>query len=75
MNTITLSISGMSCGHCVGAVRKAIEAVAGAEVRDVQVGSADVSLGEGTAPATVIAAVRDAGYDVVAPTARISGHR
>ncbi len=41
MNTITLSISGMSCGHCVAGVRNAIEAVPGTVVRDVRVGSAE----------------------------------
>ena len=65
MNTINLSISGMSCGHCVAGVRKAIEAVPGTTVRDVRVGSAEVALDEGTELTTVISSVRDAGYDAV----------
>jgi hypothetical protein len=33
MSTLTLSISGMSCGDCVTSVRKAIEVVPGAAGR------------------------------------------
>ena len=62
MHTITLSIDGMSCGHCVARVRKVLEAVPGATVRDVHVGSAEVALEEGTTLDAVISAVHDAGY-------------
>ena len=62
MKTITLSISGMSCGHCVAAVRAALDAVPGAQVQDVRVGSATVAV-DGEGPAALIAAVEDAGYD------------
>ena len=60
METITLSISGMSCGHCVASVRAALDAVPGARVQDVRIGSATVA---GGTPAALIAAVEDAGYD------------
>jgi mercuric ion binding protein len=32
---VTLAITGMTCGHCVAAVRKAIAAVPGVEAVDV----------------------------------------
>jgi copper chaperone CopZ len=41
MNT-ELKIEGMTCGHCVAAVKRALEAVSGVE-------SAEVSLAEGRA--------------------------
>lgn len=62
--TLNLSIDGMSCGHCVAAVRRALADTAGVEVRDVSVGSASVALDPGVAsPETVVEAVRDAGYE------------
>ena len=61
MNT-ELKIDGMTCGHCVAGVKKALEAVPGVE-------SAEVSLAEGratvrgTAPVPeLIAAVEEEGY-------------
>lgn len=65
MPTITLSINGMSCGHCVGAVTKALTAVEGAEVEQVAVGSATVAYDPArTSPDQLAAAVEDAGYEV-----------
>ena len=60
---VTLAISGMSCGHCVAAVKSALAAVPGLSVRDVAVGSATVTLEPQTPPDTVIEAVREAGYE------------
>ena len=62
--TMKLTISGMTCMHCVAAVEKALAAVSGVdEVVEVvlEPGSATV---KGSAPAeALIAAVREAGYD------------
>ncbi|RYG26114.1 heavy-metal-associated domain-containing protein [bacterium] len=59
---IELKIDGMTCGHCVAGVKKALEAVPGVE-------SAEVSLAEGraivhgTAPiGQLVAAVEEEGY-------------
>jgi copper chaperone CopZ len=63
METTTLSITGMTCGHCVASVRKALSAVPGVQVQDVRIGSATL---EATTPAALdgaVAAVQDAGYD------------
>lgn len=61
----TLKIGGMSCGHCVMHVTKALQALEGVEVTDVQVGSATVSLDlDKTSEQAVAGAVRQAGYEV-----------
>lgn len=61
--TIRLNVTGMTCMHCVGAVKKALQEVAGVEeVIEVSLepGSATV---RGTATAaSLIEAVRAAGY-------------
>jgi copper chaperone len=43
MQQTTIAISGMTCGGCVSAVRKALGAVPGVHVDAVTVGSASVS--------------------------------
>ena len=69
MQTTTLSITGMTCGHCVAGVRAALSAVPGVRVQEVRVGSATI---EPTTPAALdaaVAAVQDAGYEAaVGPT-------
>jgi len=60
---ITIEIKGMTCGHCVGAVREALQGVPGVEkVLEVnlQPGSAKV---QGTAdPAALVKAIEEEGY-------------
>ncbi len=65
MDTKTITISGMSCGHCVSAVRKALTGVPGVELRDVQIGRAEVSVESEAALSAAEQAVDEAGYDVV----------
>ena len=61
---VDLAISGMSCGHCVAAVRDALEQVPGVAVQQVAIGTASVALDPASvSTATVVAAVQDAGYD------------
>ncbi|MBX9854864.1 MAG: heavy-metal-associated domain-containing protein [Gemmatimonadaceae bacterium] len=53
----------MTCGHCIGAVRDALEGLPGVEVDQVRIGRASVSFEPGAvSPAAVIEAIRDAGY-------------
>lgn len=61
---IKLKIEGMTCGHCVMHVEKALAAVSGVE------GKVEVTLRPGQAivhgkarPETLIAAVREEGYE------------
>jgi copper chaperone len=63
----TLKIGGMSCGHCVMQVTKALKAVEGVVVEDVQVGSAAISFDPQKVQETALAAaVRKAGFEVLA---------
>jgi len=69
MREATLKIDGMSCGHCVGSVRKALEGVDGVRVRQVAIGTATLEYDPAVAsPERIAAAVSDAGY-TAAPTA------
>ncbi len=65
MEHTTLHITGMSCGHCVGAVTRALTALDGVAVEQVTVGSATVAYDPArTAPARLAEAIEDAGYEV-----------
>lgn len=69
MKEQTLKIGGMSCGHCVMSVRNALSSTEGMKVEDVRIGSAKVTFDETVvSPDAAAAAVRDAGYDVLATT-------
>ena len=64
MKQLKLDVTGMSCGHCVGAVRQALSAVPGVKVEDVRIGSASVSFDESkTSVGQLVDAVADAGYE------------
>lgn len=63
----TLKIGGMSCGHCVMQVAKALKAIEGVVVEDVQIGSATFSFDPQKVQETAAAdAVRKAGFEVLA---------
>lgn len=65
MDRMTMKIDGMTCGHCVGQVTKALEGLEGVEVEQVTVGTATVSYDPNTASEGRIArAVEDRGYAV-----------
>lgn len=60
-----LEIDGMSCQHCVHAVRSALEDLDGVEVRDVAIGTAELSVDSSKSDAAKIeAAVAEEGYQV-----------
>jgi copper chaperone CopZ len=64
MTTVTLSITGMSCDHCVRRVTKALAAVPGVTVRQVTVGHATVDYNDQPdALAAIVRALDDAGYE------------
>lgn len=63
---ISLKVSGMTCGGCVAAVKKALEAVTGVDeaVVDLQSGTAEVIAGDDkVTPEKLVMAVRLAGYE------------
>ena len=65
MTKLNLKISGMTCGHCVQAVRRALESVPGVSVNEVGIGVADITFDESTTTAEQVQeAVADEGYAV-----------
>ncbi len=63
MNRTTLKIEGMTCGHCVMSVKKALTTLDGVTVQDVRIGSATVEYDPAmTSPASIAEAVTEAGY-------------
>lgn len=64
MRQVKLEVAGMSCGHCVHAVKEALAAVPGVKVESVSIGAASVSFDENTATVSdLVDAVSEAGYD------------
>lgn len=67
MSTTTYQVTGMSCGHCEGAVRDEVSEIPG--ISEVEVSAATGHLtvtAEGPVDdADVIAAVDEAGYEAV----------
>jgi copper chaperone len=65
MKTETLTIEGMSCGHCVKAVKEAIETT-GAKTEKVEVGSAQLQYDETKISRDkIILAIEEEGYKVI----------
>jgi copper chaperone len=61
-----LKIEGMSCHHCVMAVKKELSKLENVKVNDVQIGSADVEFDESRVNEKVLAhAIEEAGYKLV----------
>ena len=56
-NTVALRIKGMSCGHCVAAVERALRTTPGVTGASVHVGRADFDVQESENRNTVLAAV------------------
>jgi len=60
---LTLHIEGMSCGHCLNAVNRALAELPGVQVESVRMGRAELQYDERQLnPARIEAAVADAGY-------------
>ena len=69
MERMTMKIDGMTCGHCVSQVTKALKEVEGVKVEQVSVGSATVSFDPSVASEEKISqAVEDQGYAVATAT-------
>lgn len=61
-----ISIEGMSCGHCVARVEKALNALEGVEAKvDLEKKCAEIALAHPIDDAVLSKAVTDAGYEVV----------
>lgn len=63
MATLKMDIGGMTCGHCVGHVKKALATLEGVEVREVQVGTAVIDYDPAAVSTErIAAALDDQGY-------------
>lgn len=62
MDTITLQVQGMTCGHCAKTVETRARAVAGVEQATVDLKRATLTVRGGSRDA-LVAAVRAAGYE------------
>jgi copper chaperone len=63
MRDLTLFIEGMSCGHCLHAVNKALASIPGVEIGSVRIGRADLQYDESViTPGFIAEAVSGAGY-------------
>ncbi len=70
MQTVTLKIEGMTCGHCVGRVRSVLAALPATGDVQVAIGSARVSYDPGlVGMAQLSEAIAAAGYKVAAEPA------
>ncbi|MDQ6612940.1 MAG: cation transporter [Gemmatimonadota bacterium] len=64
MQRVTLLINGMTCAHCVAAVKQALSTVVGVKTEDVGIGHAVISYDPGqTTSSDITAAIADAGYE------------
>ena len=67
MQTVKLTVEGMSCGHCVAAVNKAVGALQGVSNVEVSLQDKSVTVDFDSEEVTVDAikeAIEDQGYDV-----------
>lgn len=65
-NQVTIDITGMSCGHCVARVQRALQTVPGIADVEVQVGSARLTVSDGArerVTAEARRAIENAGYE------------
>ena len=63
MEHLSIKIDGMSCGHCVARVEKALKALDGVHVVRVEIGTAEVVYDPAKTPfARIREAIDDAGY-------------
>ena len=71
MRDLHIEIVGMTCEHCVRAVKNRLAATPGITVNDVKVGAADIQLDESKASMSDVEdAISDEGYTVDMVTAR-----
>lgn len=64
-----LKVEGMSCGHCVNAVTKAVQGIDGAAKVDVDLAQQKVRVDSSANLNDIKSAVEEAGYAVLASSA------
>lgn len=68
---LRLKVNGMTCGHCVQAVKKAVEGVAPEAIVDVSLEKGEVTISDNKAIAAdkISHAIAEQGYEVTPLTA------
>lgn len=62
----TINIEGMSCNHCVSSVSKALSATEGVNVKNVEIGKAEVTYDpDRVTHEQLVTAIEDIGFEVV----------
>ena len=70
MERVTLELSGMTCGHCVARVTKALQGMEGVQVEKVAINRVTLDIDpRHTTPEAVAQALDGVGYPVVAASA------
>ena len=65
MERASLTIDGMTCGHCVHAVDRALKGIEGVQVERVDLGSAVVAYDPATVkPGQIREAITEEGYEL-----------
>lgn len=65
MKNQIMTIDGMSCGHCVMAVKKELSKVDGVHVVTVEIGKATIMIDETkVTPSVLSSAIEEAGYSI-----------
>jgi copper chaperone CopZ len=62
MNDLSLSVPGITCGHCATAIRECVTAVPGVTGVEVDIAGRQVRVTGRPDPAAVRTAIADAGY-------------
>ena len=67
MSELTFTVPGMTCGHCEAAVKNEVTKVTGVTGVEVDLDTKIVTVaGDSLDPASIVAAIDEAGYEVVA---------
>jgi copper chaperone len=66
MSTVTVSVTGMTCGHCVSSVREEVGSITGVTAVDVDLANGTVTVDSvrQIAPEEIQNAVEEAGYQL-----------
>jgi copper ion binding protein len=66
MSTVTVTVTGMTCGHCASSVREEVGSIPGVTAVDVDLGNGTVTVDSDreVEPAAIQSAVEEAGYQL-----------
>ena len=66
MSTVTVTVTGMTCGHCASSVREEVGSISGVTAVDVDLGSGEVTIvsEQQVEHEAVKSAVEEAGYQL-----------